>query len=226
MMIEPAVKYAYVVILAVAFLISLTSFRAGLPFQWKLLALLLGLTFLVEVSIGYFFHLFHLKNNMPIYGPFDGLEFLIFGYFFYKLIVVKSLRWIVLLFLWIFPIFWLLTTLYIFKFQRWNTYVTVVGSFFIIVFVLMYYYQLLTAKEIQPIRNLPEFWIATGILMFHLWELPYFGTLNFFMGYYTAHLEVSNGLLNARMILDTLMYAFISYGYLCLILNTRKYSSS
>jgi len=224
-MIVPAIKYAYVVILGVAFLFSLTSFRAGVPFHWKLLALLLGLTFLVELSTGYFWKFFHLRNNMQVYGPFDLLEFLVFGYFFYKLIEIKSLRRIILLFLWIFPIFWFVTTFYIFKFQTWNTYVTVVGSFFIIVFVLIYYYQLLTAKEIQPIRNLPEFWIATGLLVFHLWDLPYFGTLNFFMGYYRTHKAVSWGLLNARMILDSLMYAFISYGYLCRILNTTKYSS-
>jgi hypothetical protein len=225
-MIVPLIDYTYLVVLVIAFLCSLMSFRAGLPFHLKLLALLLGLTVAVEMFARFCLPFFHLKYNTPVYSSFALVEFWVYGYFFYLLIRTKILRRIVFVFLWIFPIFWLLTTLYLFKFQKWNTYVTVAGSFCIILFVLMYFYQLIAAKEMQPIRRLPEFWIVTGMLMFYLWELPFFGTLNFFMGYYTTHAAVNNGLLNARLILDTLMYAFISYGYLCQIINTTKYSSS
>jgi hypothetical protein len=225
-MVVPLVDYTYLVVVVTAFLCSLMSFRAGVPFHMKLLALLLGLTVVVELCARFFLPFFHVKHSTLVYGPFNLVEFWIYGYFFYLLIRVKILRRIIFLFLWVFPIFWLVTNLYLFKFREWNSYVMVAGSFCTILFALMYYYQLITAKEIQTIRYLPEFWIATGILLFYLWELPYFGTLNFFMDYYRAHLEVNNGLLNARLILDTLMYAFISYGYLCPILNTTKFSSS
>jgi hypothetical protein len=225
-MIVPVIDYTYLFMVVIAFLCSLTSFRAGVPFHLKLLALLLGLTVVVELFVRFFMPFFHLRRSSLFYNPFNLVEFWVYGYFFYLLIQVKKLRRIVVIFLWIFPIFWLVTITYLFKFQKYNTYVTVAGSFCIILFVLMYFYQLITAKEMQPIRRMPEFWIVTGILTFYLWELPYYGTLNFFMDYYITHREVSGGLLNARLILDTLMYAFISYGYLCRILNTTKYSSS
>jgi hypothetical protein len=225
-MVVPLVDYTYLVVVVIAFLCSLMSFRAGVPFHLKLLALLLGLTVVVELCARFFLPFFHVKHSSRVYGPFNLLEFWVYGYLFYLLIRVKILRRIIFLFLWIFPIFWLITNLYLFKFREWNSYVMVAGSFCTILMVLMYYYQLIAAKEVQTIRYLPEFWIATGLLLFYLWELPFFGTLNFFMGYYTAHRAVLDGLLNARLILDTLMYAFISYGYLCLILNTRKSSSS
>jgi hypothetical protein len=197
--IMPVVKTIYLAIILIAALTSLVSFRTGLPLRLKLFAWLLGLTFIVEVYC---------------------------RYFYYTLIEVKILRRIIFLFLWIFPIFWLATVVFLFGLRQWNTYVTVVGSFFSILFALMYYYQLITAKEIQPIRHLPEFWIATGMLIFYLWELPYSGTLNFFLDYYVAHRTVSRGLLTVRLILDTLMYAMFCYGYLCQIINTRKYLSS
>jgi hypothetical protein len=225
-MIVPVIDYTYLLVIGIAFLCSLMSFRAGLPFHLKLLALLLGLTVVVELFVRFFLSFFHLKASTPVYTSFVLVEFWIYGYFFYLLIRVKILRRIVFIFLWIFPIFWLVTTLYVFTFQKWNTYVTVAGSFCIILFVLMYFYQLITAKEMQPIRRLPEFWIVTGILMFYLWELPYFGTLNFFMNYYMTHTAVNYGLLNAELILNTLMYAFICFGFICRIINTTKYSSS
>src|ERR1700733_6439375 len=105
-MILPAIKYAYVIMIGVAFLFSLSSFRAGGPFHLKLLALLLGLTFLMEVFMGYFFQVFHLKNNYLVYGISNLLEYWVIGYFFFQLIGIKVLRWIIFLFLWIFPIFW------------------------------------------------------------------------------------------------------------------------
>jgi|SRR5580658_4609534 hypothetical protein len=225
-MVVPLVDYTYLVVVVIAFLCSLMSFRAGVPFHLKLLALLLGLTVVVELLVRFFLPFFHVKHSSLVYNPFNLVEYWVYGYFFYLLIQVKILRRIVVVFLWIFPIFWVVTTLYLFKFQKYNSYVTVAGSFCIILMVLMYFYQLITAKEMQPIRRMPEFWIVTGILMFYLVELPFFGTLNFFMSYYTTHTAVRDGLLNARLILDTLMYAFISYGYLCLILNTTKSSSS
>lgn len=222
----PVIKTIYLALVLIAFLTSLVSFRTGLPSHLKLFAWLLGLTFIVELYCRYFLRVFHVTNTMVIYGPFNLVEFWVYGYFYYQLIEVKILRRIIFLFLWIFPIFWLATVVFLFQLRQWNTYVTVVGSFFSILFALMYYYQVIMAKEIQSIRHLPEFWIATGMLIFYLWELPYSGTLNFFLDYYRAHRTVSRGLLTVRLILDTLMYALFSYGYLCRIINTRKYSSS
>ncbi len=221
-----AIKSVYLAIVLIAFLTSLISFRSGLPFHLKLFAGLLGLTFVVEIFCLYFLWTLHIKNTMVVYGPFNLVEFWVYGYFYYLLIRVKALRRIILLFLVVFPIFWLATFIFIFRFNQWNTYVTVAGSFFSILFVLMYYYQLVMAEEIQSIRHLPEFWIATGMLMFYLWELPFFGTLNFFLSYYLAHRSVNLALLNTRLVLDCLMYASFSYGYLCRIVNTTKYSSS
>jgi len=222
----PVIKTIYLAIILIAFLTSLVSFRTGLPLRLKLFAWLLGLTFIVELYCRYFLRVFHVTNTMAIYVPFNLVEFWVYGYFYYQLIEVKILRRIIFLFLWIFPIFWLATVILLFQLHQWNTYMTVIGSFFSILFALMYFYQLTTAKEIQPIQHLPEFWIATGMLIFYLWELPYSGTLNFFLEYYKAHRTVSRGLLTVRLILDTLMYALFSYGYLCRIINTRKSLSS
>jgi magnesium-transporting ATPase (P-type) len=122
-------------------------------------------------------------------------------------------------FLIIFPIFWYITVFFFFGFSAWNSYVIIVGSFFSVLFSLLYYYKILTAHEIKNLRTLPEFWIATGMLIFYMAALPYFGVLNFLIQY---HLKVAENLLIVLQVLDTCMYIIFTYGFLCRILNTKK----
>jgi hypothetical protein len=218
-MISHTLTYIYLASILIAFLSSLNSFRLDLPFHLKLFSCLLGLTLVVELFQGVFIRVFHFKNNFWIYNAFGLVEFWLYGYFYYRVIEVKILRRIIFLFMVIFPIFWVITIFFLFGFNVWNSYVVIVGSFFSVLFAVMYYYQLITAREIRSLRNMPEFWIATGMLIFYLGELPFYGTLNFLMSH---NLGLTKSLLNILKVLDTLMYGLFSYGFLCLTINTRK----
>src|ERR1700722_18701678 len=81
-----AIKTIYLAIVLIAFLTSLVSFRTGLPLRLKLFAWLLGLSFIVELYCRYFLRVFHVTNTMVIYGPFNLVEFWVYGYFYYQLI--------------------------------------------------------------------------------------------------------------------------------------------
>ncbi|HEY4063717.1 MAG TPA: hypothetical protein VGM30_17535 [Puia sp.] len=217
----PVLNYIYVSVILSAFLSSLIRFRLDLPFHLRLFSCLLGVTFVVELLAGILFRPHHISNT-PLYNAFAGPEFWVYGFYYYQLIRVRLLRKIIFLFLIIFPIFWFVTVFFLFGFTIWNSYVLITGSFFSVLFAIMYYYQLIIAKDIQSLRNLPEFWIATGMLVFYLGALPYFGTLNFLLDYYKIHRGVSRSLLNVLKIVNTLMYGLFAYGFLCRIINTRK----
>jgi hypothetical protein len=212
----------YLFVILAAFLASLTSFRDGLSFPLKLFSVLLGLTFLVELAATLCGYLLR-KNNSWIYNGFTLVEFWVYGYYYLKLIQVKRLRKFLQIFLVVFPIFWAVTVLMVFGFTTWNSYVIIAGSFFTIFFVVLYYYQLLIDPASPSLRTLPEFWIATGMLVFYLAALPFFGTLNFLL---KNHMGVVTILIKVIQILDTVMYAFFCYGFLCRIINIRKSSSS
>jgi hypothetical protein len=214
----PALTYIYIASILTAFISSLISFRLDLPFHLKLFSCLLGLTFLVEVSAATLAYGFHRKNNW-VYNSFMLVEFWVYAYFYFCLIRRIILRRILYVFLVIFPIFWLVTVIFFFGFRMWDSYVVIVGSFFSVLFALMYYYCVVTARDIVPLRMLPEFWVATGMLIFYLGAFPYFGLLNFLV---KNHLEVAQQLLVVLQVLDTLMYILFSYGYLCRIVNTKK----
>ncbi len=218
----PPLTYIYIASILMAFLSSLTSFRLGFSLHLRLFSCLLGLTFLVEVTAA--FLAFRLViSNTRLYNAFTLIEFWTYGYFYLYLLQAKILRRILLFFLVIFPIFWLVTVLLLFGFGKWNSYVMIVGSFFSILFALMYYYQIITAKEILSLGTLPEFWIATGMLIFYLGALPFFGMLNYLVKHNQG---IAKSLLVVYQILDTLMYALFSYAFLCRTRNTKKSLSS
>ncbi len=216
----PFVDCLYLTAVLAASLSSLITFRLDLPFHLKLFACLLWLTLPVEILSAYLIHFAH-KSNIWLYNIFTLPEFWLYGYFYLQIIHPARLRIILKIFLVIFPIFWLVTVFLVFGFHVWNSYVIIVGSFFSVVFALMYYYQLIIDPEVHPLRNLSEFWIASGMLIFYLGALPYFGTLNFLI---RSHLNVAVTLAKVLTLLNTCMYSLFSYACLCQMINTKKSS--
>jgi hypothetical protein len=211
--------YIYLSMILVAFLSSLLTFRQRFSGPLRLFSALLGLTFLVELSADLGPRLMHWKNNYWIYHLFTLVEFWTYGYYYYQVIRLQRARRLLIGYMALFPVFWVITVFFIFGWDRWNSYVIIVGSFFAVVFVLIYYYQLLMSREIASLRNLTEFWIATGMLIFYMAALPFYGTLNFLLAY---HHGVAKTLYKVLLIIDTIMYAIFSYGYLCKTINIRK----
>jgi hypothetical protein len=214
----PALTYIYIASVVIAFLSSLTSFRLDYPFHLKLFSCLLGLTALVEITAGILVYAFNI-HNFWLYNSFALVEFWIYGYFYLQIVQTAILKRVLFIFLLIFPIFWGITVFFVFGFTKWNSYVIIAGSFFSVLFALMYYSRIIASGEILPLRTLPEFWIATGMLIFYLGALPFFGTLNFLNKY---HGDAASTLLNVLQFLDIIMYTLFSYGYLCRIINTKK----
>lgn len=210
--------FIYLLSVLIAFLSSLRSFRLDFPVHLRLFSGLLGLTLLVEITATILAWGLHLSNSW-VYNSFTIIEFWVYGYFFRSLLPGRTMQRLLLVFLVIFPIFWFITVFHLFGFTAWNSYVIIVGSFFSVLFCLLYYYRILTAHEITNLRTLPEFWIATGMLIFYMAALPYFGSLNFLIQH---HMKVAQNLLIVLMCLNTCMYTFFTYGYLCRIRYIKK----
>src|SRR3979490_3035238 len=138
----PALTYIYISFILLAFISSLVSFREGWGAHFRLFSSLLGLTFFVESFAVWIGRSFHFNPFARGYAIFLLVQFWIYGYFYYRVIRVPLLRRIIFFFLLGFPLFWLGTDLFLLGFSRWDPYVPIVGSFFTIVFVLFYYYQL------------------------------------------------------------------------------------
>lgn len=206
-------QYIYMGAVVLAFLSSLTSFGSGFSFSMKLFSILLGLT--LGVEIGALLLERANRNNFWLYNAFAPLEFWVYGFFFLGLLKGKFRKRLLTIWVILAPLLWLL----VYRLSAWNGYGMILGSFFTVVFVLLFYYELILGPDTRPLRVLPEFWIATGLLIFYLAALPFFGMLNYLVRHY---LGVAKILAVVIMLLDALMYLLFSYAYLCKILTKKS----
>jgi len=193
-----------------SFCSSLLSFRERSHSHLKLFSLLLGLTFIVECMAALLIKR-HI-SNVPLYNVFMLVEFWTYGLYYFLIIGIPRMKIAIKWYLWLFPLFWIIVVFLVFGFRNWNSYVVIAGSFFTICFSCAYYYQLFTQSELVRLSKLPEFWIATALIIFYSCDLPYMGTLNFLMENY---LKTAVQLLTALKVLDIIMYSIFIFAFLC-----------
>ncbi len=199
----------YISFIAIAFGCSLIGFKLH-PLHLKLLCLIIGFDLVSELTGLYFYSL--IKTNLPVYNIVLLGEFVGYAYFFNIITKNQWLKKLTLIFMIIFPLFWIIAVFILFGFLNWNSYVYIVGSLFIIFFATAYYYELIKGKEIQNLRSSSEFWIATGLIIFFAANLPFLGMYNFLIVNYK---DLANSFGSVLRILNIVMYSLFAYAYLC-----------
>ena len=209
----------YISVLAISLICFYLSFRYNYSKHLKILSVLIAVTFIVEwFAVFGIKKIFHYNNNTEIYNVFMLVEFWVFAYYYKLLFQSKLLQKIAAWFLYIFPVFWFIVVFFVFGISAWNSYLIVAGSFFTVCFSAAYYYELFTSPKLVKLTSTPEFWIATGMIIFYTCELPYMGMLNFLVEHF---LSLARNLLPVLTILATVMYLFFIYAYICGI-STKK----
>ena len=209
----------YISVIALSFLSSLVSFRLDYAFHLKIFSLLLGLTLITELLAVHGLHLLSLKSNLPIYNTFVLVEFWIYVWFFSRILRNKKILLLTKWFLILFPFLWLITIVFIFGINNWNSYIIITGSAFTVFLSVYYYYELFTSAELVTLTKKPEFWIATGLIIFYAGNLPFTGMLNYLASNYK---ELAIKLVTVLRVLIIVMYSLFIYAYLCPI-NIRKF---
>jgi hypothetical protein len=213
----------YIGVIGIAFFASLFgSARFHLPRHLRIFSILLGCTLLTEVFSVYGVKFFHLKSNVPYYNFFMLAEFWTYAFFYSLIIRIPWMKKVIIGFLWGFPLFWLIVVFFVFGLRTWNSYLFIVGGVFTVCFSFSFYYQLFTNPEDVDLKTCPEFWIATGLIIFYTCNLPYIGMLNFLVKNY---LSLAKTFLVVLKILNILMYSLFTYAFLCRI-PTKKLSLS
>ena len=210
--------YIYLAAIAVAFLASLTVWRPGGPVHLRLFSVLLGLDLCTE-CVAVWMMMSHQKNSW-LYNSFMLVEYWSYAYFFYRIIEFPRMKKIIQVYLVSFPVFWVFVVCLV-TFHRWNSYVFNVGSFCTICFASVYYYQLFTRPDLVRLQRQPEYWIATGLILFYSCVLPLLGMLNFLVINFPMIGKLFVPVLD---ILNIILYSFITYAYLCRITAKRSLS--
>ncbi len=132
----------------------------------------LFLTVLIEF-IGAFFstNLTYVQNvRFGMYNIFTTIEFLFYSFLFYIHFKKKYFKKLAIIFMPVFLSFSLLNILFIQGFNNtFNTYAFLVGSFFIVIFCCLFFYESVQPEKIDDqLSKQPFFWICSGLLIYYL----------------------------------------------------------
>jgi hypothetical protein len=161
----------YFSILAAGFLVSLSIYlEKNAPRYLQLFPPFLALTFCIEM-IGYFMRI-RKVGNAPMYNFFTTFEFIFYFSVLHAVIKQPMVRKAILMAIWGYP---LIALLNICCFQGLNTLHTNtinLGAILIIVFCIVYFYELIKhTAHAKPLRA-SAFWICCGLLFFYTLTLP------------------------------------------------------
>jgi hypothetical protein len=131
----------------------------------------------------------HGVANAWLYNLYILIEFTFFNWLYYEAIFEKKLKRIIRVVSLLFPVLFLVNEFWIQGFHIFNTYGYIVGALIVLVWVAMYFIQLLN-RPLQPTALVqPLFWISTGLLFFYLGNIPFYGMINYLMEVYPDTLQ-------------------------------------
>lgn len=209
------IYYSALAINIIAFFASLVSFRLAYPMHLKFFSILLGLN-VVNETISWWLP----KLNHATYDIFMCAEFMMYGLYYYFIIINPHIKKVIKVYLFILPCFWAFSFFVVFGLKGWNSYIEIMGSVMTVFFSAYFYYQLFTREELVNLSTSAEFWIATGLIIFYSCGQVYFGMLNHISNYYRV---LAGNLLYGFQILNGLMYSLFIYAFLCRIRTMKSY---
>ena len=157
----------YLLVQASSFLVCLYLFRYLKNSELKYFLPFLFITMLVEV-VGYWQSSNGIKNYL-MYNIFTTVEFVFYTFLFYRHLRKKIFKQFALAFI---P-FYLLAVAYNLAFVQgmnyFHTYTFLLGSFFIVVFCCLFFYESVLPEHLNTKLTMqPFFWVCTGLLLFYL----------------------------------------------------------
>lgn len=132
----------------------------------------LFLTVLIEF-IGAIFssnHVYVEYVRFGMYNIFTTIEFLFYSFLFYNHFKKPNFKKMAILFMPLFFTFSLINILFIQGFNdTFNTYAFLLGSFFIVIFCCLYFFESVQPEKIDDqLSKQPFFWICSGLLIYYL----------------------------------------------------------
>jgi hypothetical protein len=106
------------------------------------------------------------------------IQYPILAIYYKQVLVSKIIRKALNVFIILYPLFWLSIFLFVYGSNQWNAYAIMVGDLFIIIFSVLYLFELFTAERLVAFAKHSEFWIAVALIFYSCCELPITGIIN------------------------------------------------
>ncbi|HMH23054.1 MAG TPA: hypothetical protein VK563_14820 [Puia sp.] len=132
------------------------------------------LFFIVVVELtGRYMRIVLKEHNGWVYNIGTTAEFIFYAYIFGKALQNKIYKRLASQFMLFYPLAVLLNLTFIQGFLNFHSYTMVLGSFFMIIFCCLFFYEVFLNPLKLELHREPMFWISTGILFFYLGDFSY-----------------------------------------------------
>jgi hypothetical protein len=145
----------------------------------KLFAFYLTVITVMETGFYILYHFKHFDKAGLIYEIQAPFEILFIHYFFYKTLINSKKKIIITTGCSIYILSLILEKT---LFQNFTYYFQslsyTIGNLFILVYIILYFIQLVNSDKLTAFYKLTQFWIVGGMLVFYLGTFPFYGLYN------------------------------------------------
>ncbi|MDH7912430.1 hypothetical protein [Winogradskyella sp. SYSU M77433] len=172
--------------------------------------------YLLRNNYDYYWYIW-LKNsvictNTWLYSIYDFVSIIIFGKFYLRIIESQSskiiIKAIILLYATFTILYFLISGTF---FEKSIPYDFLLATFTVLIFVILYYKELLSSNKVLFFYKLPNFYISSGLLLFFLSTSPLFTFDTYFY-------EVNKSFVEFRytymLIVNTFLYSCFTFAFL------------
>ena len=193
-------------------------YRKTLPSSYRGFVLLIILLSILE-TIGNAIGFFGKMKNHFFFNIIYLIEFTLVPYFFKQWLGSQWLKKIIGIYVFLFPLFVLVNTVWLQGFFTLQTYSFVIGGSFILLLSVAWLGELYTNEESQNILRHPVFWFSLAFLVYFAVSVPYFGMLNYLVTNYLSFATLYYELIYEGTI--CLYNILLTIGFLCMKARPR-----
>lgn len=159
-------------------------------------------------------------NTTTLYNIFTVIEFVFYFWMFSRIIQKTSIKKVLRICLWAYPLAFVINKTFIQKGEQYHTYTAGLGSFLIVLAAVYYFYELFQSEKSIDLVREPSFWISSGLLFFYSCSFPLFSLVSHF---YSPSNKIINYLASLSSLLNILLYSSFIIAFLCRV-RIRKFS--
>jgi hypothetical protein len=198
--------------------IGFLSMKKSSPIYLKLLPLFL-LTIIVIEWVGRYIYKPG-ENNLLLYNILSVYEFLFYCYYLFQIIDSRLTKNTIVFVSFLSPVILVYNLLYFQGVHQFTTLTFIPSSILLIIFGLIYIYQIFNKAELVDLKREPSFWICISLIFYFSVTVSILGNLNYISTLSKSYINLSHSIL---LTVNCFHYLLFLIAFICPI-NIRKFT--
>ena len=213
--------YIYLLVQTSSFLVCLYSYNSLKNTELRYFLPFLFLTLIVELT-GLWMTQHGIKNYL-LFNVFTTFEFIFYAFLFYKHYRKNNFKLLSVVFMPLYIIAVFINLMYFQGIEKFHTYTFLLGSFFIVVFCCLFFYESVLPEYLEnTLTKQPFFWVCTGLLLFYLGSVI-INALFEYLRSFDMQIEGKKIYGTINQSLNVILYSAFIFSFILCRNNSKKY---